>query len=75
MSMPDFWNDQNAAQTVINEANALKDQVNEFVNLNDSYENLELTYQLVKEEPDADLQAELDDEIQQLSKSLSDFEL
>ncbi len=75
MSMPDFWNDQNAAQTFINEANALKDQVVEFVNLNDSYENLELTYQLVKEEPDADLQAELDEEIQQLSKSLSDFEL
>ncbi|MFD1779974.1 peptide chain release factor 2 [Fredinandcohnia salidurans] len=75
MSMPDFWNDQNAAQTIINEANALKDQVVEFVNLNDSYENLELTYQLVKEEPDADLQAELDEEIQQLSKSLSDFEL
>lgn len=75
MSMPDFWNDQNAAQTFINEANALKEQVVEFVNLNDSYENLELTYQLVKEEPDADLQAELDEEIQQLSKSLSDFEL
>lgn len=75
MSMPDFWNDQNTAQTIINEANALKDQVVEFVNLNDSYENLELTYQLVKEEPDADLQAELDEEIKQLSKSLSDFEL
>ncbi len=75
MSMPDFWNDQNAAQTVINEANALKDQVVEFTNLNDAYENLELTYQLVKEEPDADLQAELDEEIQELSKSLSDFEL
>ncbi len=75
MSMPDFWNDQNAAQTVINEANALKDQVNEFMDLNDSYENLELTYQLVKEEPDADLQAELDEEIQQLSSRLSDFEL
>src|SRR5690606_29035979 len=75
MSMPDFWNDQNAAQTVINEANALKDQVNEFMDLNDSYENLELTYQLVKEEPDADLQAELDEEIQQLSNRLSDFEL
>src|SRR5690554_5875456 len=75
MSMPDFWNDQNAAQTVINEGNALKDQVNEFVSLNDSYENLELTYQLVKEEPDADLQAELDEEIQELSKRLNEFEL
>ncbi len=75
MSMPDFWNDQNAAQTVINEGNALKDQVNEFVSLNDSYENLELTYQLVKEEPDEDLQAELDEEIQELSKRLNEFEL
>ncbi|WP_148361201.1 peptide chain release factor 2 [Bacillus timonensis] len=75
MSMPDFWNDQNAAQTIINEANALKDQVVEFTNLHDSYENLELTYQLVKEEPDADLQAELDEEIQELSKSVSEFEL
>lgn len=75
MSMPDFWNDQNAAQTVINEGNALKDQVNEFVSLNDSYENLELTYQLVKEEPDEDLQAELDEEIQDLSKRLNEFEL
>lgn len=73
--MPDFWNDQNAAQTIINESNALKDQVVEFTNLNDAYENLELTYQLVKEEPDEDLQAELDEEIQELSKSVSEFEL
>lgn len=75
MSMPDFWNDQNAAQTIINESNALKDQVVEFTNLHDAYENLELTYQLVKEEPDEDLQAELDEEIQELSKNLSEFEL
>lgn len=75
MSMPDFWNDQNAAQTIINESNALKDQVVEFTNLNDAYENLELTYQLVKEEPDEELQAELDEEIQELSKSVSEFEL
>ncbi len=75
MSMPDFWNDQNAAQTVINEANALKDQVVEFTNLHDSYENLELTYQLVKEEPDEDLQADLEEELTELTKSLSEFEL
>lgn len=75
MSMPDFWNDQSAAQNVINEANALKEQVVEYTNLNDSYENLELTYQLLKEEPDADLQAELEEELKDLSKSLNEFEL
>ena len=29
MTHPDFWNDQSKAQTVINETNALKDQVNQ----------------------------------------------
>ena len=29
MTHPDFWNDQQKAQRVINEVNALKDPVNE----------------------------------------------
>ncbi|MDR6121611.1 peptide chain release factor 2 [Bacillus sp. SLBN-46] len=75
MLQPDFWNDQEKAQTVISEANALKDQVNEFNGLNESYENLELTYELVKEENDEELRAELEEELQQLSGRLSQFEL
>ncbi|MDF2653402.1 MAG: peptide chain release factor 2 [Paenibacillus sp.] len=75
MLQPDFWNDQQAAQVVINEANALKDQVNEFQNLVESYENLDLTYELVKEENDAELQADLEEELTQLTARLNDFEL
>ena len=75
MLQPDFWNDQEKAQTVISEANALKDQVNEFNGLNESYENLELTYELVKEENDEELRTELEEELQQLSGRLSQFEL
>ncbi|MDF2855631.1 MAG: peptide chain release factor 2 [Neobacillus sp.] len=75
MLQPDFWNDQQAAQVVINEANALKDQVNEFQNLVESYENLDLTYELVKEENDAELQADLEEELTQLTTRLNDFEL
>ena len=33
MTDPEFWNDQQDAQTVINEANALKDLVNEYKEL------------------------------------------
>ena len=33
--------------------------VNQFHDLNETYENLELTYELVKEEYDEDLQEEL----------------
>ncbi|MGP7818510.1 peptide chain release factor 2 [Niallia sp. 01092] len=75
MLQPEFWNDQQAAQTVISESNALKDQVHEFHDLFETYENLELTYELVKEEDDADLREELEGELTQLVKRLSEFEL
>ncbi len=75
MLHPDFWNDQEMAQKVISEANGLKDQVHEFYELNESFENLEVTYELVKEESDAELQAELEEELQQLTDRLGQFEL
>ena len=75
MTHPDFWNDQQKAQGVINETNALKEQVDQLSELNDSYENLDLTYELVKEENDEDLMAELVEEITVLSQKMNDFEL
>jgi len=75
MLHPDFWNDQQAAQTVISESNALKDQVHEFYKLVETFENLELTYELVKEEDDAELRAELEEELSELVDRLSQFEL
>ncbi|MGJ7911141.1 peptide chain release factor 2 [Neobacillus sp. LXY-1] len=75
MLQPDFWNDQQAAQTVISESNGLKDQVHEFYKLNESFENLEVTYELVKEEADAELQAELEEELTELTSRLNEFEL
>jgi peptide chain release factor 2 len=75
MLQPDFWNDQQAAQTVISESNSLKDQVVEFKDLYEIYENIELTYELVKEESDAELQEELETELAQLTERLNQFEL
>jgi peptide chain release factor 2 len=75
MLHPDFWNDQQAAQIVISEANALKDQVNEFSDLFETFENLEISYELVKEESDAELQEELEEELVKLTSRLNDFEL
>lgn len=75
MAAPNFWDDQKAAQTVINEANALKDLVGEFQSLEERFENLEVTYELIKEEPDEDLQQELVTEAKRLTKDFSEFEL
>lgn len=75
MANPTFWDSQQAAQIVINEINVLKESVVQFNELNETYENLELTYELLKEEPDEDMITELVSEIKGLSKDLNDFEL
>ncbi|MRH41985.1 peptide chain release factor 2 [Aquibacillus halophilus] len=75
MTDPSFWNDQQAAQTVINEVNELKDLVNTFDQHQESLENLEVSHELVKEEEDPDLRAELETEVNELTEALNKFEL
>lgn len=75
MLHPDFWNDQQAAQTVINEANGLKEIVNEYKELLETQENLELTHELVKEEADAELQEEMENELEEFRSRINNFEL
>lgn len=75
MLMPDFWNDQQGAQTIINEANGIKAIVNEYNDLLSTQENLEMTLELLKEEPDEDLQVELGSELEQFEAKMADFEL
>ncbi|WNS81327.1 peptide chain release factor 2 [Domibacillus sp. DTU_2020_1001157_1_SI_ALB_TIR_016] len=72
---PDFWNDQQGAQTVINESNALKELVNEYKDLVETQENLEMTHELLKEENDADLHEELANETKEFQTRLENFEL
>lgn len=75
MLEPGFWDDQQGAQVIINEVNALKDLVNEYKDLVETQENLELTHELVKEESEADLEAELEEELKALIEQLNEFEL
>jgi peptide chain release factor 2 len=75
MSHPNFWDNQNEAQTVINESNSLKEAVNQFNEMNETHENLEVTHELLKEEPDAELHAELENEVVELTAAMNEFEL
>ncbi|ATI77822.1 peptide chain release factor 2 [Bacillus sp. GM2] len=75
MADPDFWGDQQKAQTIINEANALKDYVNTYKSLSESHEELQMTHDLLKEDPDQDLQNELVNELKSLTKQFNEFEL
>lgn len=72
---PTFWDDQQAAQVVINESNQLKSTVNEYKELVDTHENIDMTLELLREEQDDDLQQELGEEVKAFKKSMEDFEL
>lgn len=74
MTAPGFWDHQDTAQTVINEVNALKEVVNDFQTLAKGFENLEVTYELVQEEHDDDLEGELADDLVSLRDAFNKFE-
>lgn len=75
MTDPEFWNDQQKAQEIINESNALKDQVQNFLKLQETFDDLEVSLELVKEEPDDDLEKELEEGVKELLSNLNEFEL
>ncbi|WP_163539835.1 peptide chain release factor 2 [Gracilibacillus sp. YIM 98692] len=75
MTDPSFWDDQQAAQKVISEVNGLKDLVHAFDRNEESLENAEVSYELVKEENDEDLREDLEQEVTSLAESLNQFEL
>src|SRR5699024_3384648 len=75
MSSPEFWDDQDNAQKVIDETNGLKSYVDNFADLEERLENLEVSYELVKAENEQELFVELRQKTTTLSNDMNDFEL
>lgn len=75
MLEPGFWDDQQGAQVIINEGNGLKAIVNEYKDLVETHENLDMTLELLREEPDEELQEELGKELVEFQQKMADFEL
>ena len=79
MATADFWNDQSAAQTVINEANRLKNSVNGIKAFRSELDDLEAMLELVDElekDPDAEsYQQEALETLERLKPKLDELEL
>lgn len=75
MADPDFWNDGDKAQDIINKNNALKSVVQEFSTLEEGLENSEVLFEMYKEESDEDTHQELIEQLNTLQKIANDFEL
>lgn len=75
MSYPSFWDDNEAAQVVINESNQLKNKFQAFNNLADEQEELAVMLDMLQEEPDEELETELQVRIEALEQALQAYEL
>lgn len=75
MTFPDFWDDAQTAQKTINELNGLKAIVDQYRTLEDEQENLEMTVELLKEEPDDELHLDLEKSLKSHRRALENFDL
>ncbi|OEG00136.1 peptide chain release factor 2 [Vulcanibacillus modesticaldus] len=75
MSAIDFWDDQSAAQKVINETNHLKDQIEKMDKLSEQYDDLQIMFELAIEEDDESILKDIEKGLKELWKNFADFEL
>lgn len=75
MSEPDFWDDNERAQKMINELNAIKSVVEKYQKLNGDFEDLQLMQELIEEEQDESLLGDWAQGVNQLAAGLDQFEL
>lgn len=75
MTAPDFWNDSEKAQSLINDTNELKERRDTYTHLKKSLEDLDVTIELLKEAPDDDLQEQLDTDFPKVADELQEYRL
>ena len=73
--MPDFWDDNMRAQGIIAELNAVKSVVDDYNSFETSHQELMMILELVEEDEDEDMVAELTQGLTTLQSKLSDYEL
>jgi len=75
MQAPGFWDDQRGAQEVINTMNGIKSKVERFYEFETQVEELAIELEMILEEPDDELIADLGNSVRETNKDLADFEL
>ena len=75
ISAPDFWNNPEGGQAIMQEKKRLESKVDKYNALAGKMEDLEVMIELAKEEPDADLKQDIVDTLAEITKELDAFEL
>ncbi len=75
ISAPDFWNNPEGGQAIMQEKKRLESKVDHYNSLAGKMDDLEVMIELAKEESDADLEQDIVDTLAEISKDLDAFEL
>ena len=75
ISAPDFWNDPEAGQKIMQEKKRLESKVAHYDQLASKLDDLEVMIELAKEESDADLEQDIVDTLAEINTELDAFEL
>src|SRR5688572_24237179 len=75
MAEPDFWSRQDAAQEVLHEVKALRAWIEPYDRLTGRVTSAEELNELLRESPDAEMEAELDRDVDALQADLDSFGL
>ena len=75
MTAPDFWDDSEKAQALINHNNGEKETYDQFQAIANESEELNLMWEMQQEEFDSELQTELEQRLLQLQEKVAGFEL
>ncbi|CAM2935500.1 peptide chain release factor 2 [Paenibacillus sediminis] len=75
MAAPDFWDDNERAQSIISEMNAVKSSVDQYEKLQQEFDDAQMMMELAEEENDESLANEVAESVKGLVKKIEDFEL
>ncbi|OZQ61673.1 peptide chain release factor 2 [Paenibacillus taichungensis] len=75
MSVPDFWDDNDKAQALIAELNAVKGSVDQYTKLQQDYDDAVMMAELADEEGDDDLAVEIGNTVTAIVSKVAEFEL
>ena len=75
MSAPDFWDNNEKAQKIIQQLNVAKSSYQTLHNLETHVEDLEVALELYDEMPDDELLIEMEQQVRQLENELSAYEM
>ena len=75
MERPDFWDNPEAAQKIMQELSYQQEKVKTYYNLKQQFEDMQTLYDMAVEENDESLEPELEEGITALKKQLDELEL